>query len=573
MTIPAEAPGDPPQAADAAANGAASHNNGSSSAEARKLSRKLSISEMASISSTRRIPIPTWLRWIELPFRVKNNVTGEYVEEATAHAMDYSARGPINQCGSFVGSAMIRLAMVIAAKNGSTTIYGMKPSSVLTVASLIVNITAGVTMPFVGALVDHTNNRKIMGTVSAFIMTLSVAVQCAINENTWLAAYVFEIIGGYFLIMHQVCTMAYLPDLTHETAEMGHYTARFMINQYFIQAVFTLTIILVSSFWHYKNEGPLVSTIATARLSAGLATGLGIVLFTYAWTFLFRKRPKLREVPEGSNLFTTGFRQIAVTTKLVFREYRALRWFMVAILFSPEAGAGVVLSIAVTFLTFHVRMTVTEIAIVSIVMLFCNVPGALLSKFMCRKINPLRSFRSAELFYAIVNALIAGTVSGPERKNLVYFYAALAGIAFGWMFPSQRTLTVAIIPKGKETEMMGLISFFGQILGWLPALIFTVMNERGVDMRWGMSIVSYFLLTSCLITCLCGTYEDAVQFVAHTSESYLEQYSRKSGVDNSPDTDAGETTKDDFNENNTSDGSGNNSASVEGREEGDVEMA
>ena len=97
----------------------------------------------------------------------------------------------------------------------------------------------------------------------------------------------------------------------------------------------------------------------------------------------------------------------------MFRKYRALRWFMIALLFSTEAGAGVVLSISVTFLTFYVRMTVTEIAIVSIIMLFCNVPGALISRFMCRKINPLNSFRCAVMINAMVNALIAGTVSGP----------------------------------------------------------------------------------------------------------------------------------------------------------------
>ncbi len=526
MTVPAETSGDAPQAAPAA-------NGASNGASRNPVNRTLSVSEMASASSSRRISAPKWLScWLEYPFRIKNNQTGEFVEEATAHAMDYSARGPINQCGSFVGSAMIRLAAAKAMKAGTPTIYGMKPSSVLTVASLIVNITAGVTMPFVGALVDHTDHRKIMGTVSAFIMTVSVAVQIAINEDTWLAAYIFEIIGGYFLIMHQVCTMAYLPDLTHDSSEMGHYTARFMINQYFIQSVFTLIIILVSTYWKYADQDVISSTIATARLSAGLATGFGTILLTYAWLFLFRKRPKLREVPEGSNIFTTGFRQIAVTTKHVFSNYRALRWFMCALLFSPEAGAGVVLSIAVTFLTFFVKMTVTEIATVSIVMLFCNVPGALISKYMCRKINPLNSFRCAELFYAAVNGLIAGTVTGPEKKNLVYLYAALAGLAFGWMFPSQRTLTVAIIPKGKETEMMGLISFFGQILGWLPALLFTIMNENGVDMRWGMSIVTYFLLTSCAFTFLCGSYDDAVALVAHTSDAYLKEYSRTSGVDN-----------------------------------------
>jgi len=567
MTLPAEVSDDPPQAA--AANGASSDNDSSSApASSAKLSRKLSISEMASASSTRRIVTPKWLScWLEFPFRIKNNQTGEYVEEATAHAMDYSARGPINQCGGFVGSAMIRLAAVKAMKAGTPTIYGMKPSSVLTVASLIVNISAGVTMPFVGALVDHTDHRKIMGTVSAFIMTVAVAVQIAISEDTWLAVWIFEIIGGYFLIMHQVCTMAYLPDLTHESAEMGHYTARFMMDQYLVQACFTLVIILVSTYWDYVDDGVIASTIATARLSAGIATGIGFVLFTYAWTFLFRKRPKLRSIPEGSNIFTTGFRQIAITTKHVFRKYRALRWFMIALLFSPEAGAGVVLSISVTFLTFYVRMTVTEIAIVSIIMLFCNVPGALISRFMCRKINPLNSFRCAVMINAMVNALIAGTVSGPEKKNLVYPYAAMAGVAFGWMFPSQRTLTVAIIPKGQETEMMGLVSFFGQILGWLPALIFTIMNENGVDMRWSLSIVGYFLATSCCLTFFCGSYEDAVQLVAHTSDAYLKEYSRNSGVDNFFDEEQIKDGNDD------SDGSGTNTPSIEGKEDGVVEMA
>uniref|UniRef100_A0A7S2KJ80 Major facilitator superfamily (MFS) profile domain-containing protein n=1 Tax=Skeletonema marinoi TaxID=267567 RepID=A0A7S2KJ80_9STRA len=569
MTLPVEASDDPPQAT--AANGASAGKNDSSSAPASsaKLSRKISISEMASAASTRRFATPKWLScWLEFPFRIKNNQTGEYVEEATAHAMDYSARGPINQCGSFVGSAMIRVAAVKAMKAGTPTIYGMKPSSVLTVASLIVNISAGVTMPFVGALVDHTDHRKIMGTVSAFIMTAAVAVQIAINEDTWLAVWIFEIIGGYFLIMHQVCTMAYLPDLTHETPEMGHYTARFMIDQYFVQACFTLIIILVSTYWDHKDNGILASTIATARLSAGMATGIGCVLLTYAWTFLFRKRPKLREIPEGSNIFTTGFQRIAVTTKHVFSKYRALRWFLVALLFSPEAGAGVVLSIAVTFLTFYVGMTVTEIAIASIIMLFFNLPGALISKFMCRKVNPLNSFRCAEMCYAMVNALIAGTVSGPEKKGLVYPYAAMAGLAFGWMFPSQRTLTVAIIPKGQETEMMGLISFFGQIMGWLPALLFTIMNENGVDMRWSMSLISYFLATSCCLTFMCGSYEDAVQLVAHTSDEYLKQYSRNSGVDNFFDE---EQIKD---ENDGTDGSGTNTPpSTEGKEDGVVEMA
>mmetsp|Transcript_28488 Transcript_28488/g.60688 ORF Transcript_28488/g.60688 Transcript_28488/m.60688 type:complete len:581 (+) Transcript_28488:86-1828(+) len=492
----------------------------------RTLQRKLSISELAQAGSSRRRRAPYWLNWFEIPFRVKNNQTGQYVEEATAHVMDYTARGPINQTGSFVGSAMIRMA---AAQAGGpqNSLYGIKASSVLTVASLIVGITAGVTMPFVGAIVDHTDHRKAMGAVSAFITVLAVAFQLVLSEDTWLFVFILEIIGGYTLIMHQVCTMAYLPDLTHVLSEMGHYNARFTMNHYFVQGLFTSIVIAVSF-------GLEITNLQTAKLAAGMSAFLGAIFFGYAWMFLFRKRPKLRVVPPGQNLFTTGFRQLASTAKVVFRDYRALKWFMIALLFSPEAGAGVVLAIAVTFLTFFVDMSVKEISVVSLAMLFCNIPGAMISKKMCQLINPLNSFRCAEIMFAIVNGLIAGTVTGSTArdKNLVYFYAGLVGVAFGWMFPSQRTLAVALIPKGQETEIMGLISFFGQIVGWLPVFVFTAMNENGVSMRWGLATISFFLMISFFFTLFCGSFEDAVASVAHTSDEYLDEYKRRqSGIE------------------------------------------
>lgn len=491
----------------------------------RTIQRKLSISEIAEAGSSGRRRSPSWLKWFEFPFRVKNNQTNQYLEEATAHVMDYSARGPINQTGSFVGSAMIRMAAVQAG-GPDKTIYGIQASSVLTVASLIVGITAGVTMPFVGAIVDHTDHRKAMGAISAFITTVAVGFQLVLSPDTWLFVFILEIVGGYSLIMHQVCTMAYLPDLTHDTSEMGHYTARFMMNQYFFQGIFTSIVIAVS----FTME---VSNLQTAKLAAGMSTIIGVVLFGYSWTFLFRKRPRLREIPPGQNLFSTGFKQLGSTAKIVFRDYKALKWFMIALLFSPEAGAGVVLAIAVTFLTFFVKMTVKEIAVVSLCMLFANIPGAMISRKMCQLINPLNSFRCAEIMFAIINGLIALTVTGSTQqdKNMVYFYGALIGVAFGWMFPSQRTLAVALIPKGQETEIMGLISFFGQIVGWLPVFVFTAMNENGVSMRWGLASVSFFLVTSCFFTFFCGSFDDAVAKVAHTSDEYVTEYSRRSNLE------------------------------------------
>ena len=436
--------------------------------------------------------------------------------------MDFCGRGPINQAGSFVGSAILKLA-AMEAGGINMTIRGIKVSSLLTIGNLIAGVTAGVTMPLVGALVDHTDHRKAMGALSAAVVLGCAGAQLMLNADTWFVVYVLGIILGYFYIMHQVCVMAYLPDLTHNTEEMGHYTAMFMTRQYLWQGIYTTIIVAVSFTTN-------ITDVQTAKLSIGLAFSIGCLCLGYAWLFLFRKRPKLREVPKGQNLVSTGFVQIWNTSKVVFSQYHALKWFMISLLWSPEAGAGTILAIAVTFLTLFVRMTVGEISLVSLCMLFANIPGAMISKLMCKKINPLNSFRGAELLFAVSSALLAATVTGPEKKHLVYIYAVMIGIAFGWMFPSQRTVVVALVPKGQETEMMGLVSFFGQIIGWLPSFIFTLMNENGVNMRWGVGMVSFFLLTSFCCTLMCGDFNKAVESVQHTSEAYLQDFARRSSV-------------------------------------------
>jgi MFS-type transporter involved in bile tolerance (Atg22 family) len=523
----AEAPPPPPAALDGDGkfddvahdppSTAASASTNADAATKRQLSRSLSISEQAQTYHANSAP--SFLRWIEYPFRIKNVTTGEYLEEATGHAMDVSARGPINQTGSFIGSAMLRMA-AIEAGGPNMPIYGIKSSSLLTVATIIVGVVAGISMPFVGALVDHTDHRRFLGAASAFITVAAVGLQTMINQNTWFACFLLEIIGGYFLIMHQVCALAYLPDLTHDLVAMGHYTAVLMMNQYFVQGVFTSCII---------GAGTKMNNLEAARLAAGLSCSIGVVLMGYAWTFLFRNRPKLREIPAGNNLLTTGFKQLRITSKYVFRDYHALKWFMIALLFSPEGGNGVILAIAVTFLTFFVEMSVQEIAIVSIIMLFSNIPGALLSRKMCKLVNPLNSFRMAIMAFAITNGLIATFVTGSTNrdKSLMYFFAALAGMSFGWMFPSQKTLTVALIPKGQEFEIMGLISFFSQIIGFGPVLVFTALNEAGYSMRWGLASLSFFLLTSFICTLMCGSYNKAIESVAHTSENFLKEYARR----------------------------------------------
>jgi MFS-type transporter involved in bile tolerance (Atg22 family) len=68
-------------------------------------------------------------------------------------------------------------------------------------------------------------------------------------------------------------------------------------------------------------------------------------------------------------------------------------------------------------------------------------------------------------------------LTGPERRDWAYYFAFLWGIGYCLMYPAQRVLFCTLTPRKQETELMGLFVFLGQILGWLPPVVYTVMNK------------------------------------------------------------------------------------------------
>jgi UMF1 family MFS transporter len=190
-------------------------------------------------------------------------------------------------------------------------------------------------------------------------------------------------------------------------------------------------------------------------------------------------------------------------------------------LFSPEAGAGVVQSIVVTFFASVLRFSGLDFAKSNLILIAANLPGSYFSKWACIKFNPLNSYRAGMFMLSVSIAVAAAVLDGPGQKNAVFGFAAWWGFSMGWTYPSQRVLLCTLIPKGQETEMMGLFTFSGQILGWLPALLFTIMNENDVDMRWGLGLVPIFYMTAFVCTLPMGSYKDATELVYRESKVKL----------------------------------------------------
>jgi len=476
----------------------------------RTFERRLSKSEEAEEESSGRFTPPGFIRWIEIPFRVTDPTTGKQLREATGWGMDAAARGPLNSAGTFVGTALLRLA-ISDAGGPQNKIYGFKPSSLLSLFSAITGVVAAVLMPFVGAIVDHTSLRKQVGIITALFLCGITLSQIWISIDNWFIMLILEALGGFMLLVHFATVLAYLPDLTTNDDDIAHYTSRFGIRQFTTQTSYASCVVIISQIRDIQD--PFKGTIQTAKDSAAIAFCFAAFFLTYAWFFCFRKRGPLHQIPEGDNLVTTGFKKVMTTSSLIWRKYHSLKWFMISMLWSPEAGAGVVLTIAVTYLTFEIGLTGKEIGYVNITMLAFNIPGSYFAKYMCNKLNPLNSYRTSLVFFAAVAGCTFWHLDTKEKADWIYMWAAFWGIAYGWTYPSQRVLICTLIPKGQEAEMMGLFTFTGQVLGWLIPLIFTIMNEKSVELRLSCSIISYFVLFAFVCTLPMGTYEAGLKEV------------------------------------------------------------
>lgn len=495
--------------------------------------RSFSVSEATEVAGD-KLEAPFFLKWIEYPFHVANPETGQKLPEACGWAMDSAGRGPLNQVGGYIGSAILRLALYdagcIAPGPCDAKVLGgsIKPSSLLTLTSALVGFVAAILMPIVGAVVDHTTYRRTVGAVSGFFAVLFTGLQITIQQdpNVWLFILILDALQTFALLVHTTAVFAYLPDLSLKQDITSHYASRFNARQYVAQFVFVGAVILLGQL--RDSNRSLNSTVKTAREGASLAFGFGFVFIGYAWLFLFRSRPALSNVPDDQTLLNTGFKQVMKSSRKIWSRYRALKWFMISLLWSPEAGAGVIQSIVVTFLTVHLKFSALDLAKMNLILISGNVVGSYFAKFVCRMVNPLNSYRLALTSLAVSIAAGIYVADGPDKRGAIFGFSSVWGICMGWVYPSQRVLFCTLIPKGQETEMMGLFVFAGQVIGWLPPLLFTIMNEKDVPVRYGVGLVSIFTFVAVIFTLPMGNYDRAVQLAFSDSEDKLKEVVSKS---------------------------------------------
>eukprot|EP00551_Chaetoceros_affinis_P007698 CAMPEP_0203668440 /NCGR_PEP_ID=MMETSP0090-20130426/5065_1 /ASSEMBLY_ACC=CAM_ASM_001088 /TAXON_ID=426623 /ORGANISM="Chaetoceros affinis, Strain CCMP159" /LENGTH=498 /DNA_ID=CAMNT_0050532881 /DNA_START=97 /DNA_END=1593 /DNA_ORIENTATION=- len=426
----------------------------------------------------------------DCPFPVKccgnNKIMRLLVDDATGFQCFRLGSGAVFMSNVFLSRSLIELANNAAvaicedAENDAECdgkVYGFKPTSLVTNIATIAGILGAFLLPIVGALVDYTDHRKVLGATVAALLIAVQAVQIYTVQDTWFVMSILQAINSFFYQVLSLAAYAYLPEIKQAVGEvtMATYSSQFYAWMFASQIAYLVAITAVSFVLEFGD-------VVTAHIGQAVDVAVSGPFFLLAFYF-FTKQAAKRRLPEGHSLTSTGFKQVFSTSKGIFQHYpRTLGYFFASILFS-EAAVNSFSVVSVTFLVEYGFNTVETGIVMVIVFIFCIV-GTFFANFMMKKLgSPIRSMKFALMSFIVVNFVMFPLI--PKLQILVYLAGALWGLMLGWFYPTELQLFATLMPKGQEAELAGFYLYCTQVLGWLPPLIFTIMNENDVELYWG----------------------------------------------------------------------------------------
>lgn len=383
-------------------------------------------------------------------------------------------------------------------------VYGLKPSSLLTTYATIVGVLSAFCLPLVGAILDHTSHRKLVGLVSACLQCICLFVPIFITDKNWPAILILSVFSAFIGWIHTLSVFAYLPELTNNPKDLASWTANFHFLQYISLILFLGYMIGILYATDYNGDD-----ILSARVAMISSFVIVLPFYILTWLRLMKPRPALQEMPPNASLWTIGFQKVYYTSKKLCSDYRNIMWFFINVSLVESAQQSIA-TVSLTYMTDTLLMTSTENGIAILVLFIFSAVGALVGKFSLKWLDPIRSNQFCQIVTAANTGLAALILTGPNQNWRAYLIAGGWGLGAGWKNTVERFAVTQIIPIGQDAELMGFYLFSSQVVVWFPTLIITSMNEAGISQRVSITILIAFFMGGVGSLSLMDKYDDIV---------------------------------------------------------------
>ena len=308
------------------------------------------------INPTSQPQLPRWYpHWKKKPVYHGNT-------EALGWALDAVGRAVAFASSAFLFTALLRLAKEEAGCEvdpppGSNKVpdcdgrvYGIRPSSLLTTFIIVVGVVSAALLPAMGAIVDYTDKRLLVGQISTILLCLLILPSLAISSDTWFPIAILQLFLAFVGWTQTLMTYAYLPELANSEERLNQYTQSFTILSFVAMLLLLGGVVGISSAWGFADD---VTNVARFGQAVSFVV-VSIALYP-AWFRLLQPRPACQERPAGKSLWVAGWSKVYQTSVYIHRNLPGLKWFYTSVAF-VDAGAGSLATVMLTYLVSDFSM-------------------------------------------------------------------------------------------------------------------------------------------------------------------------------------------------------------------------
>jgi len=363
-------------------------------------------------------------------------------------------------------------------------VHGFKPSSLISMIGAASGVISAFFLPYMGAVVDHSRHRRSLGMYASLAFIVIQAIQIGTMQWNWFFMVILQVVNGFIYQVIDLSVFAYLPEIGAQVKKRETFTwynSLFSITGFAHQAGFLIIVVGIGLACHLDDHrigqvGQFVDVI----VSGGY--------FYISWYYLTERKAR-RPLKEGESLAVVGFKQTFKTGKGLISQYpRSIGLYFLGLAFS-SAAVDSLSSVSVTFFNEVLKFDAAQIGLIFLITLVFTLPGAYFAFWLATKTNPLVAMKIFLATVFCVNFVSFSLLTDPSKAIEAYFCSIAWGFCLGMYYPLMKIIFSTIVPRGQEAELAGFFKYSSQIIVWLPPLIFTVMNEKGVNLSLaGMSI-------------------------------------------------------------------------------------
>jgi UMF1 family MFS transporter len=400
--------------------------------------------------------------------------------------------------GVLIAPYLTRLAQGHVGENGvvfDLGFIGAITAKSLTSATTVIGVLIqAFLMILLSAIADYSNLKKTFMMILCYTGVAAGCLMFFIDGDNYLTGCGLLIIANVCIGASLVFYNAYLTEITTED-QRDKVSAKGYAYGYIGGSIMLLVNLLLLKY----ADAIGISTSLAIRIcliTAALWWG-GFSLITFA---RLKRRGVKREIPEGKNIFSVAFAEIAQTLREFF-HLRLTLLFLVAYLFYNDGIQTVIYqaSVFVEQELFIAKGLPSDP--IFLVLLFLETQivafiGALFWERVSRRIGAKNTILVSLAWWAGIVVFAYGFLND---KSQAWYLGAAIGFVLGGTQSLSRSLYSQMIPKGREASFFSFYEISEKGTSWMGLLIFSVVVASTNSYRHAILALIFFFVVGGLL--------------------------------------------------------------------------